>query len=54
MWTNTIFSLCLPTHALQGNNAEKVWKIAMLITSYEYKNGSESTFTVPTKTKVTF
>jgi hypothetical protein len=42
------------THALQENSAENVWKIAMLITSYTYKNGSESKFTVPIKTKVTF
>jgi len=25
------------THALQGNNAEKVWKIAMIITLYTKK-----------------
>jgi hypothetical protein len=42
------------TNALQGNNAEKVWKTVMLITLYTYKNGSESKFTVPIKTKVTF
>jgi hypothetical protein len=41
------------THALQGNNAEKVWETAKLTSLYTYKNGSESKFTVPIKTNVT-
>jgi hypothetical protein len=42
-----------PTHALQGNNEEKFWETAKLITLYTYKNGSESKFTGPINTKVT-